>query len=885
MGITLCSIELTRIVPVMVATTILSMTAARPAAAFCEDRNDGSTCHTHMVEAALPFLRPQLLDQLSKAVLYTDDSGFLNTAYRSEDHFDSCNFSGGTGSINDWLSVALKGNSFGNGLSPNENTPEPFHGIINWAAALHGAQDFYAHSNWIEMGLAGIVGRAGLGGTELIDSGLGYWTEIDGTAFVVRPGIYHFNGDVPSGWSTFPDNTLPSVQSVTGNFYHVLVSGEVFDPTQDCASDLDVDHDDINKDNINRVNHLEAQLTSIRQTRHEWCRLLHLAYDDLDYRTAAVMMGLMVEPGASPHSCGTACAADSVGIIGVTVTVDRIKVLDDHNNNGPGDLNLVLSLFTGDFRRSIRSQAPMVAVNTGDVVPAAALPDPVSLCLDANDEVVVTVQGWEDDGLPGVFSEDDDVLVGTSRWIGLGVDIANAIPFTLGSYTLTSDSNGPQDLEVDITITSSGANGLTDCESHRRNTDLLNADDSSGFADIVVEYFDSGNGSLSCPEGQGGDFPPPASSASCVPFSVVLGDDPGQTSDYLSLPEGSFITVGFVKGAIIDGPGNDIVISEVGNAAEHAEIYVSALPSTNPPDFTFLGTANGNTITAFDLASIGFAGQVRSVKVLSLENGGFPSAPGFDLAHVEAINFSAAPLPPAINIEKLTNGNQADGADDPDVPRLEPGATITWAYEVTNTGGDAFAEAELTVTDSHPGVVPILDAATDNGDRILSPGEAWTYTATAHALDLTGQPDTGITILPGCNDDRNTYENKGRVDIACSVVFDEDLSHYCNPIDSDEDGISDNEDNCILVPNGPLNPDAGGNSQLDTDGDGFGNRCDPDLNNDLRIDFADLAELKSVFFTADTDADLNGDLRVDFADLAIQKQMFFGPPGPSSQAP
>ncbi|GMR21145.1 MAG: hypothetical protein BMS9Abin36_1744 [Gammaproteobacteria bacterium] len=94
--------------------------------------------------------------------------------------------------------------------------------------------------------------------------------------------------------------------------------------------------------------------------------------------------------------------------------------------------------------------------------------------------------------------------------------------------------------------------------------------------------------------------------------------------------------------------------------------------------------------------------------------------------------------------------------------------------------------------------------------------------------------------------------------------------------DSDNDGILDTADNCILH----SNPD-----QRDTNADGFGNRCDPDLNNDLKIDFADLAELKSVFFTTDADADLNGDSRVDFADLAIQKQMFFGPPGPSSQAP
>ncbi len=90
--------------------------------------------------------------------------------------------------------------------------------------------------------------------------------------------------------------------------------------------------------------------------------------------------------------------------------------------------------------------------------------------------------------------------------------------------------------------------------------------------------------------------------------------------------------------------------------------------------------------------------------------------------------------------------------------------------------------------------------------------------------------------------------------------------------DSDGDGVPDQDDNCMLH----TNP-----RQRDTDGDGLGNRCDADLNNDQRIDFADLAELKNVFFSTNEDADLNGDSRVDFADLAILKALFFGEPGPS----
>ena len=103
--------------------------------------------------------------------------------------------------------------------------------------------------------------------------------------------------------------------------------------------------------------------------------------------------------------------------------------------------------------------------------------------------------------------------------------------------------------------------------------------------------------------------------------------------------------------------------------------------------------------------------------------------------------------------------------------------------------------------------------------------------------------------------------------------------------DQDGDGTPDNLDNCILVANGPLIPDEGGNIQLDTDGDGYGNICDPDLDNDLIVNAADLALFKPLFFTADPDADFDGDGTVNAADLAIMKTMFFKSPGPSGLVP
>ena len=134
-----------------------------------------------------------------------------------------------------------------------------------------------------------------------------------------------------------------------------------------------------------------------------------------------------------------------------------------------------------------------------------------------------------------------------------------------------------------------------------------------------------------------------------------------------------------------------------------------------------------------------------------------------------------------IDIEKLTNGLQADDANDPSVLQITQGETVNWSYEVTNTGGTDLSEAEIIVTDSQPGVTPVLDTGSDaGGDLILSTGETWVYTATAQALDLENPP-AGVTIVQGCNENRPTYENIGRAEVLGSSAFDEDLSHYCDP--------------------------------------------------------------------------------------------------------
>lgn len=92
---------------------------------------------------------------------------------------------------------------------------------------------------------------------------------------------------------------------------------------------------------------------------------------------------------------------------------------------------------------------------------------------------------------------------------------------------------------------------------------------------------------------------------------------------------------------------------------------------------------------------------------------------------------------------------------------------------------------------------------------------------------------------------------------------------------SDEDSVLDLQDNCLLKENV---------DQRDTNGDGYGNACDADLDNDGSIGFTDYIELFTVYGTANPDADFDGNGSVDFNDFLFLLTNYGGVPGPSGKA-
>ena len=435
---------------------------------------------------------------------------------------------------------------------------------------------------------------------------------------------------------------------------------------------------------------------------------------------------------------------------------------------------------------------------------------------------------------------------------------------------------------------------------------------------------DLGNGTFETPDATGGNvggisgwetFGSVFTTANDGPNSApVSHDQPGNQSVLMSVPSESYSEAGaFQNFAVTPGVFYELsawVMNWVGDPFQN--IGVLQLGFHDGPNgtgesldyfatvFDTIGTYGINLSAVQDGADVSDWTQIKASGVAPV---GAVSASIY-LVHTsqaggggslfwDDVSLRAAGI--NIDIEKLTNGMQADQSNDPDVPRITQGMTVNWIYEVTNTGNSAFPESEILVFDNQLGVDPILDAGSDvGGDMILSPGEKWIYNASAQALDLANSPPW-ITVVPGCYKGQNTYQNIGWVWVNGGEYYDEDTSHYCNPVDSDNDGLPDNiedSNNNGIVDAGetdPFNPDSDNDGVLDGQEDtnangvidaGEADPLNPDTDGDGLTDGYEInvggTDPTSTTPLCANPGDMNGDGEVNVGDLLLLQRQIMG---------
>ena len=111
--------------------------------------------------------------------------------------------------------------------------------------------------------------------------------------------------------------------------------------------------------------------------------------------------------------------------------------------------------------------------------------------------------------------------------------------------------------------------------------------------------------------------------------------------------------------------------------------------------------------------------------------------------------------------------------------------------------------------------------------------------------------------------------------ILAGVTLALSITMSAHAVDTDGDLVDDSIDNCPYVQNGPNDP----SNQVDTDNDGFGNRCDCDFTQDLQYLGDDVVLLYAAFNTAQELYDIDGDGFVLGSDVIICSNQFGGPPG------
>jgi hypothetical protein len=214
--------------------------------------------HSDINDKSLSFLKPDILHKINSGDEGADNIGEFG---HREYHSTGCDFQGTTQNINRLYGQVV------NSIDDKDAMAETF-GLL-----LHPVQDFYAHSNWVE-----------LGRTDLIESSSdSKWTvlkpfqEYKGVIIVqVCDQSKGEHYDIPDGYTLDPDGKVVYVLTRDGT-HPGLISATSSKSNANCPNeDMYITHYIMHKDDRHRKDYDKARALAEAQTINEWCRLQNL---------------------------------------------------------------------------------------------------------------------------------------------------------------------------------------------------------------------------------------------------------------------------------------------------------------------------------------------------------------------------------------------------------------------------------------------------------------------------------------------------------------------------------------------------------------------------------------------------------------------------------
>lgn len=279
----------------------------------------GEPNHEAITADGLSFLRSEVILALQAGNVATDVQFVLNSAT----HFDDCNFTGGSSWVRDHEAAAVTAIGAGDDATA----------LVELARSLHAVQDFYAHSNWIETGLTGLV-----------DASTTAFPQLTGYATLSPSGVVVVDGQPPPGTAVsrrrgarYPQSAVVYVRQDGASSFG-LISGTVeYEPGDHCPPQVAMTHDALNKDKstlAGRQQQYEAAYSlAVQQTRHEWCRVLTMTRAAHGEAGDRRMFGWVSDVAAAAQ-CGPATDV-SVAVAGpATVNVGHVAAIDVQATNG-----------------------------------------------------------------------------------------------------------------------------------------------------------------------------------------------------------------------------------------------------------------------------------------------------------------------------------------------------------------------------------------------------------------------------------------------------------------------------------------------------------------------------------------------------------------------